>query len=402
MKENNETYDQALDSILKGDLTKALKQLHSVREIEPNNVEIMNLLASCYFTLGELQEAEQLWYKVLQIDADNKEAKDKINYIASPSFNFWIKRYLNALNLVENKSYESAQQELIQLLKENDKIITIYQLLGLCYLAQGEKIQARKIWEKGLELDKSNTQLIDYLSLQPDKLLESKFETEHKLIDKTVDQSSTNSKKVKWAWPVAGVLVVAILVQGAFALNNNRVNNEVINNLEYRVNQLSQSLDQQKNELAVAVSSITNSNTSNTDEKYADTLAGSNYDISKERHYFDAGYDAYLSNDYKTAINNLSVVVAMDTKSYINREAAYYIARCYYLIKDLQMAEKYYLNYLSDFPNTNYYDDSLYFLGCVYYENNDIDKAKATFERLKEYNPSSGYIAKDLYKKVMK
>lgn len=397
---NNEvkqsSYQLALICIENKDITNALKNLNTAIEIEPNNVEVLNSLALCYFILGDFDEAEKRWYEVLKIDATNNEAKASLDHLLSPAFSFWIKRYHSVLKEIEKRNYDVAIKELKKLMEENDTIIGVYQLLGLCYLAKGDKKYAVKIWRKGLAIDKSNPQLIDYLNLQSN-ITELPIEN----LNTSINIKPKENMKNKWGWAVAGVLIIAVLVQGTVAINNNRSYTEDLSKMEVKIKQLSDIVEQQKNEIALTVASFNNVNSIEIEEDYSDTLAGSNYDVNYENHYYNTGYNAYLSKDYKNAISNLSVVVAMNTNSYINREAAYYLARSYYLNGELAQAEKYYKQYLEQFPNTNYYDDSLFFLGCVYYKLDRIDDAKRVFEQLEDFNPTSGYLTTNMYKNVM-
>jgi len=94
-------------------------------------------------------------------------------------------------------------------------------------------------------------------------------------------------------------------------------------------------------------------------------------------------------------------VVAMQTHSYLNREALYYLARINYLNMDYKNAEKYYLKYLKEFPDSNYYDDSLFYLGCVYHFLGKGDRSVKIFQRLKELEPRSGYVHTELFQEVM-
>jgi TolA-binding protein len=131
------------------------------------------------------------------------------------------------------------------------------------------------------------------------------------------------------------------------------------------------------------------------------TAGGSNYDVEKEESYYLAGRRAYLSRNWKSAVDNYSVVVEMKTGSYLNREALYYLARTNYLRGELGLAEQYYLQYLKEFKDTAYYDDSLFYLGCIYWKQNNLTWAREVLQELKSIAPQSGYLSSNLCVKVM-
>ena len=85
--------------------------------------------------------------------------------LQDPPFQFWLKRYYEALNQVENRNYEAARNALWELLQEKDCFVGIYQLLGLCYLAEADRYSARRVWTRGLEWDSSNKPLLNYLNI---------------------------------------------------------------------------------------------------------------------------------------------------------------------------------------------------------------------------------------------
>ena len=131
-------------------------------------------------------------------------------------------------------------------------------------------------------------------------------------------------------------------------------------------------------------------------------MEGSHYDVEQEEHYYLAGYQAYQAKDWKNAASNLGVVVSMQTGSYLNREALYYLARTYYLQEDYDQAEKYYLLYLDRFPASNYFDDSLFYLACTYYFSDRSQQAQEVLQQLEEWDPNSGYLSSSLYRTMIK
>ena len=125
------------------------------------------------------------------------------------------------------------------------------------------------------------------------------------------------------------------------------------------------------------------------------------YDSEQESTYYREGFQAYREGNFKQAENNLRVVVAMQSDSYLNREALYYLARSCYLQKDYDAAEQYYLQYLEQFPGTNYHDDSLFYLGVVYHITGQSEKAVAALKEMQKVSPNCGYESSDMFKRIM-
>lgn len=156
--------DFSIQLIRRRKISKAINLLHKVLEVQPKNLEAINLLANCLFITGHISQAAQTWKMALKIDKHNKNALNKLKHFSSPSFQHWLKRYHEAERLVLIEEYDTALERLHRLLQENDGFVRMYELLGLCYWAKSQESMALRLWKKGLELDKSNYLLIEYIN----------------------------------------------------------------------------------------------------------------------------------------------------------------------------------------------------------------------------------------------
>lgn len=375
----------AADKIKKHDISEALELLLQAFRDRPANIHFLNLAARCYYVLGEFEHAQRCWEEVLRIDPDNRSAGAGLSELQRPDFQFWLKRYQQALALVDKKDFHEAGIQLRRLLEEHDNFVALYKVLGLCYLAQGERREAHRMWRKGLSIDRTNTSLKQYLQLpekRPAPVSSSPAEeisTPRQMLDR------------RTLMIAAAVLCLALVIETGAFLNARRDSAEVLPNVPSEVQNINDSNDE-------IVPAAVSSSVSVGEEL---SMAGSDYDISHEKEYFESGYHAYQQGDWKTAVSNLSVVVSIQSGSYLNREALYYLARSYYVQKDYYQADLLYRQYLQQFPDSNYYDDALFYLACTYYCTGQSDQARLTMERLQEFDPNSGYLSSKLYRSIM-
>lgn len=385
----------ALEKIRTRNVSAALEQLLIAADYDAEDIRTINLVASCYYLLGEFDRARACWERVLEIDEANREAQDRLAVLQGPALQFWIKRYREVLTGVENRNYGAAIETLQGLMAENDGFVSLYQLLGLCYLAQGDRERARKIWQKGLELDQGNVPLLNYLSapVQAEPVVEPS--------PPTPLEKKRPPRRIRTGWAVAGVITVALLVQMAVVLADSRSSEKTIDSMQSRISELTRQLEdkEQGRDKVIPTSTLGFSDNARGEE---DEMAGSTYDEEKEEEYYRKGYQAYLKGDRKSAISNLGVVVSMNSEDFRNREALYYLARTYMLDKDLVAAEKYYRKYLQRFPGTHYCDDVFYYLGCIYHQQGKEEAAREAFVELKKLEPASGYLSSPVYQRVMK
>ena len=397
-KTGNELYNTALEKTCKHDISSALDDLLKGLELAPEDLEIINLVAYCYYVLADFETAEACWQRVLQIEPQNKTAIFRLNDFQSPSFQFWLKRYNAAIKEVENKNYDSARDGLRQLLEEHEGFVGVYQILGLCYLAASDKSNARKAWQKGLEFDLSNSSLLTYLNEEEKKNNPVLTHSEGK---KKWPMPSLLLNRNNLAWLLAGILCMTVLLQSGLYLNSKRISKNTIADMKIQIEELNTRAGEENladsgnmNDGFMADNEIVIE-----DEETA--MAGSYYDMGQEKHYYNEGYSAYLEGNWKKAASNLEMVVAMQSKNYLNREALYYLARVYYLNSDYENAQKYYLRYVNEFPESNYTDDSLFYLGCIYHFTACRDKAIEYFKKLQELEPQSGYVMTKIFQELM-
>lgn len=381
-----ELYESAVANLRQHNLTITVELLLQARELKDDTIQVDSMLSSCYMVLGEYEKAVACWQNILNINPNHKSAHQNMEMYNRPSNQIWIKRYKQAVAEVEKKNYQIAGQILKSLLFEQDGHVALYQLLGLCCLAGGNRDEAVRMWQKGLELDRSNPALQEYMKSLP--------------VIKNIDLIPTDpaedkfnkGRRTRLIWAASGVLLVFLAVPAVFYINQ-------ADDSEYSTPAINKT-----NEQTVMAPSreLKPAPASKPGQSIAElSPAGSDYDAEREEEYYYTGRRAYLSRNWKSAVDNYSVVVGMATGSYLNREALYYLARTNYLRGEFGQAEYYYTKYLKEFSGTAYHDDSLFFLGSIYSRQNNLPRAQEVFRQLKNIAPDSGYLTSDLYRKVM-
>lgn len=374
------------------DVSGALALLVEQRPTQPEDSELLHLMANCYYSLGNIEEAEHCWTRLLKVNDADETARARIEQLHSPAFQFWVKKYQQALKEIEARNYQQARIMLRELLEEHDGFIKMYQLLGLCYLAEGNTDQARQCWKRGLSLDISNEVLMQYLHSSPvqkNSLQEEKISPPEKS-----RRPWAKFQGASLAWGMAGVLFLAVIIQAGIFASNDRTSKYSIQQLQKQVATIARKIDN--------TDMVTPVMAENAEQQQEETGQGKDAaGKSSEKDIFARGYKAYQAGDYDQATAELGSIVQMASHSYLNREALYYLARSYYLQDNYNEAEKYYSLYLKEFPESNYYDDTLFYLGCIYHSTGKDDQAREHFSLLKELAPDSGYASSEVCKMVL-
>jgi tetratricopeptide (TPR) repeat protein len=311
------SWQSALDYIQEQNLSGALEILLEMVGYDPDNIALINLLSDCYYYLGEFDRAKACWDEILRLNPANQEAKSKLGRYRTPSFQSWLKRYKQALYNIEQKNYELALRILRDLMEENDGFVSVYQFLGLCYMAQSEFEQARLVWQKGLGRDRGNATLVHYLQM----LAETQPAPEPVTAPVVQEKAGSNRKASALpGLPLAGALLLAVCLLLVIKFTGGPELPSSNKTLPAAPNQSSSTgspPDLVSDEIPVFSEGLLSSENSQ---------GGAEYDSEQESTYYREGFQAYREGNFKQAENNLRVVVAMQSDSYLNREALYYLA----------------------------------------------------------------------------
>ncbi|MGS0765291.1 tetratricopeptide repeat protein [Syntrophomonas curvata] len=392
--------EAALDKMRNHDISAALEELLQAVELEPENVKIINLIASCYFIQGEFDRAIACWEMVLRLDEANKDAEVRLKSSTAPAFQSWLKRYREVLARMESRNYQQAVKELRQLMEENDGFVSLYELLGLCHLALSEADKAKTVWQKGLQLDRSNKSLLGYLESRKENRTLACEQIAAGNKEAAAMKVKHGSRYYGLAWAAAGILCLALLIPASYYIDQKQVGALKTQAVQKKIMDSMQATKKTgKTAPVIAPASKLEFSANASGQPQVDLKQGKN-DAGEEL-YYNKGLAAYLRADWQSAATNLGEVVGMQSGSYLNREALYYLARTKYLSGNLDEAREYYLQYLKEFPDSNYYDDSLYYLGTVYHRSGDDKSARKMFKELQAIEPESGYLSTTLSKQIM-
>ena len=220
------------------DVGGALDILVKAYQVWPDNCLILNMSGRCYQILGEFERAERCWQEALKIDPDNDVAESNLSTLQQPAFRSWQKRYKMALTTLEKKRFAEARGMLRQLMEEHDEFVSLYKVLGLSCLAEGDRDEAHRIWLKGLELDINNSSLQEYLAMPERRSI--KFIKEEEPPKPLFHTVFTRRRLLI----LTGLLCLALVMQTGIVLNSHRQNVATTANLQQRIQQLTALVEQ--------------------------------------------------------------------------------------------------------------------------------------------------------------
>lgn len=398
IESTQEHLDLALAKMEAHEISAALAVLNEHMQAE--EVKWLEAAGECCYRLGDFKQAVCWWEQARETRTASSAILKRLGDIRKPSFQFWMKRFDEAIDQMERKNFPAAMEMLQELKLEQEGFVSLYELLGLCYLANGDRSRAQQAWKKGLEIDCSHENLLGYIAATtPAAEAPLPIVPPAVKVKAEVRRYNSNSLQI-----LAGAACL-ILILGAYAWHQNSVvavNQKILDppvqiaaRAEYPAPELPVAVAEKTVLQADAVVQV------DAGESGEEEMGGSDYDQSQVLHYYETGYKAYRQGDLTNAASNLGMVVSMGKQDYLHREAQYYLARISFLQKDYPRAQRLYSRYLELFPNSNYYDDTLFYLGWVYDEMGQPEHTRECFQRLKDLNEPGGYTTTPLYLRIM-
>jgi tetratricopeptide (TPR) repeat protein len=411
---SNAHYNEALKKVAVRDLSGAMESLNVSLKFSKTNTDARNLLGLIHFEMGEIVEALTEWVISKNYQPDDNIASRYIEEIQNDqarlaSINQTIKKYNQALNYCHQDSRDLAIIQLKKVLSLNPKLVRGHQLLALLYIQEGRYDLAKKSLRNAGKIDANNTITLRYLKEANAGLRESNSGKKNKnenedLIsyqsgNETIIQPRYLNENTAFTTIINIFIGLVIGIAATYFLlipgvrhqiqessksevleanNSIAAKNQQISSLESQIDDLTAQItdaaenDEQKDsrissyeQLLLAYAAyqdgdIEGAGTAlgNVNSDYLDDDAKTIYDaINSEvnaeylRTMYKEGTSAYSSQDYDTAITDLTKVVELD-ETYENGNALYYLAQALRRNENLTEAKVYYQKFVELYPGT--------------------------------------------------
>ncbi len=109
------------------------------------------------------------------------------------------------------------------------------------------------------------------------------------------------------------------------------------------------------------------------------------------------------AGDYKNAIKYFKLAIEHGTNATFKSSSMYQAGLSYEKLDKNEEAISYYQRYVNTFNKSyEYFDDSYYRMGILYYEDKQLQKSKDCFYSLRYEDPDSSYLITEKVKDILK
>ena len=399
--ESYNKYNNALDLAKKSYITTAITLVDEALQLNPKDEDILNLRGLLKLLKCDFAKAFESFYTG-QCYGNNELSRKYVDKLSSDDFKVFLERYNHATRFINEEMNEESIEIFDSLILEDPELIEPYVILILLYEKVGKIKEKEELLERLRFVDADN-HLFDK---NHDNIDEEKFEVavvkkEKKQIKKLKEHKRILTKKRNSAYALIAILLVGVVIYSIY--NKNRLDKlneelikreEAISSQEEELNKKEEEINQKEEEL-----SQTNSELDEAKDKAQQA------EIAKqgEEALFMKGAEYRNAGDYEKAISYFKLVLEEKESKKYKGSAIYQIATCYEKLGDKDNAIKYYRRYVYTYDSNNqYFDDSYYKMGMIYYNNNELQKAKDTFYALKYEDPDSSYSKSEEVNNILK
>ncbi|MEG2984187.1 MAG: tetratricopeptide repeat protein [Peptostreptococcaceae bacterium] len=366
--ESYKKYNEALNMIERNFMTSATEIVEEALELNPKDVDILNLKGLLKFLRCNFDESFESFYKSTCYD-NNELAKKYVKLLTSDEFGIFLSRYNHAIRFINKDLNQESIQILENIVNEEPELIEPYLLLHLIYEKLGDHIKSNQYLDSLRMVDKDNTLFEKDLNNLNSKSTDVKDEV----------------KKSKSHKSVYVLVVVLIILIGILYMSNKKKLDSLSTEITQKDEQLdktNKNLDKTKEQLKEAKTETKDSK----EENKSEVIVGDEEDL------FNKAMDFKEEGNSSEAIKYLELVVKNGkTKKYVS-ESIYQLALLNEKEKHTEEAIKYYNKYINTYKTSdNYYDDSYYNLGMLYYKEGNLEKAQQAFYSLRAEDPDSMY-----------
>lgn len=371
--ESYKKYNNAINLANKNYITSALAMIDEAIEINPKDVDILNLRGLLKLLKCDFSKAFESFYTAMCYE-NNDLSRNYVDLISSEEFKVFLGRYNHSIRFINEDLNHESIHIMNNIIDEDPELIEPYVILSLLYDKMENTEKRDRYLERLRQVDMDN-EIIDKLN--------SNFRDINDEKEKSIDPKLNKNKTKKNILPYTLILFLLIAVSIYYINNKNKMDelNSQISNKDKKLSEADKELEKASQKLNQTSDELEKAKN---EEKPVEVIG--------EEELYTKSIKLKKDGDYKEAISGFKRVVSSGkTKKYIS-ESIYQLAITNQKIGNKEEAIKYYNKYINTYtPSEEYYDDAYYQLGMLYYEDGDLEKAKKAFYSLRSEVPDSMY-----------
>ena len=392
--ESYNKYNNALELAEKNYITTAIKLVDEALQLNPKDEDILNLRGLLKLLKCDFAKAFESFYTA-QCYGNNELSRKYVNILSSKDFKVFLERYNHSIRFINEELNEESMEIFDSLILEDPELIEPYVILILLYEKMGKTEEKELLLERLRFVDADNHLFDkDHNHINEEGFTVATEKQENKQIEKLKENKKLLSKKKNIAYIIVAVLVIGM---GVYSIYNKKQ----LDTLNSELDKRQESISLKEEELSKKEEELNKTNTEL--DKVKEKADDEELIKQGEEALFMKAIEYKNSKDYEKAIKYFKLAVSNSNSSKFKSSSIYQIALCYEILNKDDEAISYYKRYVYTYNKSyQYFDDSYYKMSIIYYNNNELQKAKDAIYSLKHEDPDSSYIKTEKVKEILK
>ncbi len=405
--ESYNKYNNALELAQRSYITTAIKLVDEALEINPKDEDILNLRGLLKLLKCDFSKAFESFYTA-QCYGNNELSRKYVDKLSSQDFNVFLERYNHSIRFINEEMNEESMEIFDSLILEDPELIEPYVILALLYEKMGKEEEKEELLGRLRFVDADN-HLFDknHEVIDEENFSVAIEKKENKQIETLKKHKNILSKKKNIAYIAVGILMLVVGITVLYNKAKLDILNEELQQKQEDITKKEEELDVLNGELEQKQEDVTkkeeeldkiNEELSDAKTKLEDEVLvnkGEEALFAKALSYRDA-------RNYEEAIKYFDLAIKNSSNQDYKSSYIYEAALCYEKLGETEKAISYYQRYVNTFDKTfKYFDDSYYKMGILYYENDQLQKAKDSFYSLRYEDSSSSYLKTEKVKEIL-
>jgi tetratricopeptide (TPR) repeat protein len=142
-------YEISTIAYLRGDIGISIEAVEEILKLRPNDLNALTQKGQIYVLRGELEQAEKMCKKVLELAENNKDKRWQAAALGNLGIIYWTRGDFNKAEEMYKKALEIAEK-----ISDKGIIASVYNNLGNIYRTRGDLREAEVMYDKTLEVSK--------------------------------------------------------------------------------------------------------------------------------------------------------------------------------------------------------------------------------------------------------
>lgn len=385
---DSKVYSNVMAKIKSSNITNVSKMVEDLLVKSPNDFDLLNFSGYFNYLDCDFEKAKEKWEKSLKLNTFRNSAQTYLKNLNDEVTQRAIEHYYEGTEFFKNNDFKNALYHFILVTQKKEQLIRPYLMAGECLKNLKDFESSKEYFQKALERDKENKIALNELNIEQETKEKGPFFKILLILMVCVTlglglyhfKGTSMQKKEK---EKQELLKIAELNQ---KISESKKEIQNLKKDKLSLQKQNQELQKQNEDLVKEMDK---------QKQNLQLVSQETYLGTKElQGFIQDGETFFKRRQFQKAVESFEKLYHhSDPKksAYYRGRGLFYSAQSYNRLNNLEKAKVLYETYVKDFKMKDYYAESLYTLGIIYYNDGDLENAQKFLKQLQRDLPKSKF-----------